>query len=176
MSNIRVRALAVVVCVVVFITLACSKPSPQSSAPAPSQSSAATSSQPAAQSQASQPAVSDAQKDAAQPAATDSSRSPSNAGGVPAKEKYRLGFTNYASVPITISINGEWLGQWDNNPDVPLQPVVQGKNQLTVEIPSEPKGAVTITIYTDRDGQRVNILSLNFQGKSGTQSFFFVGK
>jgi hypothetical protein len=181
MSNIKVCGVAVIAWALVLTTLACSKPSPAvapsqpaAAAPAQPQSGAATASQPA-QSQASQPPASEAQQ-AAPPAATDPPRSASNGGGTPAKEKYHLGLTNYSGVAITVSANGEWLGQWDSHADVPLQPVYQGKNTLTVEIPSEPKNAVTVTIYTDRDGQRVNLLTLNFQGKSGTQNFFFVAK
>src|SRR6266403_3836287 len=30
--------------------------------------------------------------------------------GTPATEKYHLRLTNYAKVPVTVSINGEWIG------------------------------------------------------------------
>ena len=96
--------------------------------------------------------------------------------GTPATEKYHLRLTNYAKVPVTVSINGEWIGQWDNSADVPLESVLQGKNQLTVELASEPKSTVTIDIATKRDNNAVTILSLNFQGQTGTHTYTFVAK
>lgn len=96
--------------------------------------------------------------------------------GTPATEKYHLRLTNYAKVPVTVSINGEWIGQWDNSADVPLESVLQGKNQLTVELASEPKSIVTIDIATKRDNNDVKILSLNFQGQTGTHTYTFVAK
>jgi hypothetical protein len=96
-------------------------------------------------------------------------------GGPPATEKHRMNMTNYAKVPVTITVNGEWLGQWDQSVDVPLQPV-QGKNQLTVELGGEPKNVVTVSIIANRAGQDVNLLTLNFQGQTGTHTYTFVAK
>ncbi len=83
---------------------------------------------------------------------------------------------NYSKTAITVSLNGDWVGQWDANNDVPLESVVQGKNQLTVELPGEPKGQLTLTVYTNRGGQNVNLLNLNFEGKTGTQTYTFFAK
>ena len=63
-----------------------------------------------------------------------------------------------------------------DNSVLPIARAAGGKTNLTVEIPSEPKGTVTVNIYANRNGQEVSILSLNFQGKSGTQTFSFMAK
>jgi hypothetical protein len=96
-------------------------------------------------------------------------------GGVPATEKHSLSMTNYAKVPVTITLNGEWLGQWDQSVEVPLQPV-QGKNQLTVELGGEPNNLVTVSIIANRAGQNVSLMALNFQGQTGTHTYTFVAK
>jgi len=96
-------------------------------------------------------------------------------GGPAATEKHRMRMTNYAQVPVTITVNGEWLGQWDQTVDVPLQ-AVQGKNQLTVELAGEAKGIVTVLIVANRGGQDVNLMTLNFQGQTGTHTYTFVAK
>jgi VCBS repeat-containing protein len=110
---------------------------------------------------------------------TNSSASP-NAGqaqnGPRAADKYVLDLTNYAKVPVTIKVNGQWVGQWDNHANVPLDMVVKGENQLTVDLASQPQNTVTVNINTTRDGQGVSILSLNFQGQSGTHTATFVAR
>ena len=62
---------------------------------------------------------------------TQTSPSP-NAGQEPngprALEKYVLDLTDYAKVPVTVKVNGQWVGQWDNHANVPLDMVVKGEN------------------------------------------------
>ena len=77
---------------------------------------------------------------------------------------------------MTVKVNGQWVGQWDNHVNIPLDMVVKGENQLTVELPSEPKNTVTVNINTVRDGKGVSILSLNFQGQSGSHTSTFVAR
>jgi hypothetical protein len=95
---------------------------------------------------------------------------------VPLKDRYKLEVTNRAGTPLTVSLNGEWLGQWDTNTDVPLENVVLGKNELTVELPETPEREIRVGVYTRRQGEIVYLLSLNLQGKSGTHSHTFVVK
>src|SRR5690348_12835858 len=104
-----------------------------------------------------------------QPTQTSPSPNPGQEPNGPrASDKYVLDLTNYAKVPVTVKVNGQWVGQWDNHANVPLDMVVKGENQLTVDLASQPQNTVTVNINTTRDGQGVTILSLNFQGQSGT--------
>jgi hypothetical protein len=96
--------------------------------------------------------------------------------GVPLKERYKLEVINRAGKPVTVSVNGEWVGQWDINAYVPLENVVAGKNELTVELPEAPEKEIRIGVYTRRQGETVYLLSLNFQGKSGSHTHAFVVK
>lgn len=96
--------------------------------------------------------------------------------GTATTEKYRLYITNYAKTPLTVSLNGEWVGQWDTHADVPLETAVRGKNDVTVELQGEPNNELKVSVYTKRGGQDVYLVSLNFQGKTGTHKFAFVGK
>lgn len=91
-------------------------------------------------------------------------------------DKYVLELTNYAKVPVTVMVNGQWVGQWDKHANVPLDMVVRGENQLTADLASQPQNTVTVNINTTGDGQRVSILSLNFQGQSGTHTATFVAR
>ena len=169
MKNPKIHPVLLALLIYVFVLAACSKQSPDRPNANPSGDKHAASSS------ASQPgAAAEQQGSATQPSATPAAVAGNK--GAPATEKHRLNLTNYSGVPITISLNGEWLGQWDNSVDYPQLPALQGKNQLTVEIPSEPKGTVTVNVYASRNGQEISILSLNFQGKSGTQTFTFVAK
>lgn len=93
---------------------------------------------------------------------------------VPLKDKYKLYVVNRASTPVTVSLNGEWVGQWDSNADVPLENVVPGKNELTVELPEAPEKEIRVSVYTRREGDTVYLMSLNFEGKSGTHTHTFV--
>src|SRR5579864_5019696 len=96
--------------------------------------------------------------------------------GPRATEKYVLDLTDYANVPVTVKINGQWVGQWDNHANIPLDMVVKGENELTVDLASEAKNTVTVNINTVRDGKGVSIVSLNFQGQSGSHTSTFVAR
>jgi|SRR5579862_4952780 len=96
--------------------------------------------------------------------------------GPRATEKYVLDLTDYANVPVTVKVNGQWVGQWDNHANIPLDMVVKGENQLTVDLASEAKNTVTVNINTVRDGKGVSIVSLNFQGQSGSHTSTFVAR
>ena len=161
----RIARFSVFVAMVLAFT-ACSKQEKASSGEQPSQP---TASQPA---QGGQSAAT-----ASQP--TQTSPSP-NAGQEPngprASDKYVLDLTNYAKVPVTVKVNGQWVGQWDNHANVPLDMVVKGENQLTVELAGVPTNTVTVNINTTRDGQGVSILSLDYQGQSGTHTSTFVAR
>jgi VCBS repeat-containing protein len=110
----------------------------------------------------------------AQPAASGTSNAEGKPTGPAATEKYVLNLTNYSKVPVTIKVNGQWVGQWDDSANVPLDMVVKGNNELTVEVASEPKNTVTVDVNTTRDGRGVTIMSLNFQGQTGTHTSTFV--
>jgi hypothetical protein len=107
-----------------------------------------------------------------------SQASPGRLNGPLATEKHTLYVTNYAGTSLTVSINGKWVGQWDvHSGDIPLESVVQGKNELTVELQGLPQNQVTLEIWAQRPAGRVNLLRLNFQGKApGTYPYFFVAK
>ena len=142
--------------------------------PSASQPSAAAS-QPAAtppQTAASQPAATPQPTEVQQPksAAAAPEASGQKPSGPPATDKYQFGLTNYAKVPVTVSLNGEWLGQWDSSNSVPIQPV-QGKNQLTVEVAGQPTGQLTVEVHANRDGQDVRIFSENAPAGSHTYTF-----
>lgn len=150
----------------------CSK-EPATQTQQPAQAPATQQPAPAAQTPAQQAAPT---SQPAQTAPAAGQATPGKVTGAPATEKYRLYLVNYSKTAITVSLNGDWVGQWDANNDVPLESVVQGKNQLTVELPGEPKGQLTLTVYTNRGGQNVNLLNLNFEGKTGTQTYTFFAK
>jgi len=113
---------------------------------------------------------------ASSPAQGGQSASTAEPNGPRASDKYVLDLTNYAKVPVTVKVNGQWVGQWDNHANVPLDMVVKGENQLTVELAGQPQNTVTVNINTTRDGQGVSILSLNFQGQSGRHTATFVAR
>ncbi len=169
LTNSRLTAVLILVCVISLAS--CSKvPAPQQDQKAPpSSETQRPSTAPPPQSQAPQQAPASQPQQA--PAAT-----PAVPPGALATEKYRLNVVDYAKTPVTVSVNGQWVGQWDSHTDVPLESVVSGKNQLTVELQGTPDNQLTVTVYTNRAGQNVNLLSLNFQGKTGTQNFTFVAK
>jgi hypothetical protein len=69
------------------------------------------------------------------------------------------------------------VGQWDNGATVPLDSVIQGPNQLVVELQDQPKGVVQPEIFAARAGQNVNLVRLNFQDKpKGSYPSTFVAK
>jgi len=81
-------------------------------------------------------------------------------------------------MPVTVSVNGTWVGQWDENTGwIPLDSVVQGKNELMVELPSAAKGQVTIDVLAKRTGGEVSLLRMNFQAKAaGKYAYTFVAR
>jgi hypothetical protein len=139
----------------------------------------ASSSQPAPNAAAQPPASQTPQQRSAaiagqaESAATAAAQKPS---GPRAAEKYQLSVTNYAKVPVTVSLNGEWLGQWDSGTNLPLDGVVQGKNQLTAEMGGQANGQLILEVFVRRDNQDVKILSANLQGLSGTHTYTFMAK
>jgi len=98
--------------------------------------------------------------------------------GAPATEKHTLTVGNYAGTPLTVSVNGTWVGQWDTNSGyIPLDSVVQGKNELTLDLQGDPKGAVTLEVWAKRPEGDVNLLRMNFQGKTaGKYTYTFVAR
>src|SRR6266852_7208928 len=98
--------------------------------------------------------------------------------GAPATEKHTLGVTNYAGTPVTVSVNGKWVGQWDaNTGSIPLDSVVQGKNELTIDLQGDPKGQITLEVWAKRPEGDVNLLRMNFQGKTaGKYTYTFVAR
>lgn len=139
---------------------------PQSSEPA--KSPAATTSQP-------RPANS-ANTAPAQTSSSTTANSSTAPAGPPATEKYRLNISNYTGTPVTVSFNGNWVGQWDSGQNVPLDGAIQGKNTLTLETPKAPDGDLTVSVSTQRGNEGVTLLSANLRGKTGTQTYAFVGK
>jgi hypothetical protein len=98
--------------------------------------------------------------------------------GAPATEKHTLSLTNFAGTPVTVSVNGTWVGQWDANTGaIPLDSVVQGKNELTLELQGAPQGQVSLEVWAKRSEGDVNLLRLNFQGKpAGKYTYTFVAR
>ena len=107
-----------------------------------------------------------------------SSRSGSHPSGPLATEKHVLNINNYAGTSLTVSVNGTWVGQWDTHSgSIPLDSVVQGKNELTVELQGQPQNTVTLEVWAKRPAGDVNLLRLNFQGKAtGTYPYSFVAR
>lgn len=77
---------------------------------------------------------------------------------------------------MTVTINGEWVGQWDKDAYVPLTMVLKGKNDLVVEIGGEPKSQLDVSIEVNRSGKWVTLLSSDFKGKPGKHLLVFVAK
>ena len=98
--------------------------------------------------------------------------------GAPATEKHTLIIGNNAATALIVSVNGKWVGQWDSNTgNIPLDSVVQGKNELTVELQGDPKGTVMLEIWAKRPEGDVNLLRMNFQGKTaGKYTYTFVAR
>jgi hypothetical protein len=70
------------------------------------------------------------------------------------------------------------VGQWDANTGViSLDSVVQGKNELTLELQGDPKGQITLEVWAKRPGGDANLLRMNFQGKTaGKYTYTFVAR
>jgi hypothetical protein len=120
--------------------------------------------------------VSAASKSASELAGVVATIAPSQ--GAPATEKHTLRVTNYAGTPVTVSVNGKWVGQWDAHTDyIPLDSVVQGKNELTLELPGDPKNQVTLEVWAKRPEGDINLLRMNFQGKTaGKYTYTFMAR
>ena len=131
---------------------------------------------------AAQPAVPASQpaQPAPAPAATQPSAAPISTGkpaGPLATEKHSLSITNYAGAAVTATLNGVWVGQWDSHAGVPLDSVVQGKNELRIDLAQQANNEVTVEVNVARGGQSVNLLRLNFKGKPpGSYTYYFVAR
>src|SRR5260370_583076 len=64
-----------------------------------------------------------------------------------ATEKHVLNVANFPRTPLTVSVNGTWVGQWDTHSgDIPLDSVVLGTNELTVQLQGQPHSQITIEV------------------------------
>jgi len=171
MKRAEIALLSASVIVSAALFASCSKETQPQEAPTPSRPSA-QSATPAAQ--AAQPEPGDAATAPGETAAEESAQKPA---GNKATEKHALALSNYSGVAVTVSLNGEWVGQWDAHANAPLDSVVRGKNDLVVELQDEPKNSVTIEVNAVRGGGNVNLLRLNFQGKkAGKYTYNFVAR
>lgn len=171
MRRLLTWLLGVSVLVSTVLLASCSKETQTQQAATQTQSSAP----PAAQvPQATQPAPAPA---ASPPPAASPSDSVEKASGNKATEKHKLSLANNSRVAVTVTVNGVWVGQWDADASAPLDAVVQGKNELVVDLQDEPKSWVTLEVNAERGGQNVNLLRLNFQGKkAGKYTYNFVAR
>jgi hypothetical protein len=121
-------------------------------------------------------AVSAASKSASELAGVVATLAPSQ--GAPATEKHTLNINNYAGTALVVSLNGKWVGQWDTNSgSIPLDSVVQGKNELTLDLQGDPKNTVTLEVWAKRPEGDVNLLRMNFAGKAaGKYTYTFVAR
>ena len=169
MNRTGIRLMAILIAVSTAAFISCSKqPQQQATGPAPAAA------QPAAPaSQPTQPAPAPA---ATQPAAAQAISTGKPAGPL-ATEKHTLSIANYAQAAVTATLNGVWVGQWDANTSVPLDSVVQGKNELRIDLGQQPNNEVRVEVNVERGGQNVNLLRLNFQGKpAGSYTYYFVAR
>lgn len=185
MQKSKVEWIGIFTLISVAWLASCSKEAAQPPAPQASPSSQASAQQPLTSAAAQSPQVAGAQQQTAAPtqsaqsgsagAASGSATRPSS--GPPATEKHWMKLSNFAGTAVTVSVNGVWVGQWDTHSgDIPLESVVQGKNDLTVELQGQPQNTVTLEVFAQRAGGGVNLLRLNFQGKTGTQNYSFVAR
>ena len=96
--------------------------------------------------------------------------------GPGATEKHRLEITNYSRVAASVSFNGEWVGQWDTHQTVLLDKVAKGRNVVSVELASQPGNTLRVNVQAERGGDWVSLVSLDFNGKTGTHTIPFVAK
>jgi len=174
----KVQWIGILTLISVASLASCSKEAAQQAAPQASSSSQASAQQPQ---QTSTPAQPPQTATATQSAQSGSAGAAGSSGARPngpaATEKHWLRLANYAGTAVTVSINGVWVGQWDaHSGDIPLESVIQGKNDLTVELQGQPQSTVTLEVFAQRAGGAVNLLRLNFQGKTGTQNYSFVAR
>ena len=97
--------------------------------------------------------------------------------GPAATEKHYLSLTNYSNVPVTATLNGAWIGQWDSSSSVPLDSVLQGKNEIKIDLAQQPNAEILLEINAQRNGQTVNLLRLNFGNKpAGSYTYYFAAR
>jgi len=165
MRSFHLRARASLLCLAWLS--ACSKEAPKPGAKAPPAASETTAAAPPAAVPAEQPR----QPPAAAPASTTAPPA-----GPAAIEKHRLRVTNYARTSLSVSLNSEWVGQWDDHITVPVERIVQGKNTMTVDLAAEPTNELKLELQAERGSDWVSLLTLNFKGKTGSQTIPFVAK
>lgn len=166
MKRIGICLIAILMFVSTALFVSCSKQ--------PAQQQAASSAPPAAP--ASRPA-----QPAPAPPATQPTAAPNISTGKPAgplaTEKHTLTIINYAQAAVTATVNGVWVGQWDAHTSVPLDSVVQGRNELKIDLAQQPNTEVRVEVDAERGGQKVNLLRLNFQGKpAGSYTYYFAAR
>jgi sRNA-binding protein len=112
-----------------------------------------------------------------QPAATaESASSGAHPDSPSATEQHRLRITNYSAVAVTVSLNGEWVGQWESHMKVPLDSVVQGRNELVVEVAGEPTKDVKVWVEASRSNSWTPLIQADFKDKPGTHTRQFVAR
>lgn len=111
-----------------------------------------------------------------QPASPPPNISTGKPAGPLASEKHTLTIVNYSQAAVTATLNGVWVGQWDAHTSVPLDSVVQGRNELKIDLAQQPNNEVRVEVDAER-GQKVNLLRLNFQSKPpGSYTYYFAAR
>ena len=169
MNRLSIRRVGALLVSTLFVSsgplVSCSKQSPQQ------QPQQQPSNPPAPAAQPAQPAPAPSQP---QTAPNVSAAKPA---GPLATEKHTLSLTDFAQAAVKATLNGTWVGQWDNSVGVPLDTVLPGRNELKIDLAQTPSGQVTVEVYANRDGQNVNLLRLNFQGKpAGSYTYYFAAR
>ena len=112
-----------------------------------------------------------------QPAATaEGASSGAHPDSPSATEQHRLKIINWPGVAVTVSLNGAWVGQWESDVEVPLDSVVQGRNDLVVEVAGEPTKDVNLRVEAYRSGAWTPLIQANFKDKPGTHMRQFVAR
>lgn len=94
-----------------------------------------------------------------------------------ATEQHRLRMHNRSGAPVTVSLNGEWVGQWEEEyVTVPLDSTVQGRNELVVEVAGEPTKDVNLWVEAYRSDSWTRLIHANFKDKPGTHTREFVAR
>jgi hypothetical protein len=174
MSRTGICLIAILMAVSTALFISCSKEPAQKQPQQQAAGSAPTAAQPAAPaSQPTQPAPA--------PGATQPAAAPKVSTGKPAApvatEKHTLTITNYAQAAVTATLNSAWIGQWDAHTSVPLDSVVQDRNELKIDLAQQPNNEVRVEVDAERGGRKVNLLRLNFQGKPpGSYTYYFVAR
>ncbi len=166
MCKLVVRSVGVCALVLALLTSCSSETSQQKQPEAKPQT------QESVQEQAQPPAPS-------QPPATGAEGAPAGAhpDSPSATEQHRLRVHNRSRVPVTVSLNGEWVGQWEEEyVTVPLDSVVQGRNELVVEVAGEPTKDLNVSVEAHRSGDWTPLIQANFKHKPGTHTRQFVAR